>query len=95
MPARRQERAFDVRPTRYDMRQRMLSIAATTTPSTTTAASMRSSWDGKALRVRETILFKDMDGHELCKIEERMLHIRDSMEIEGPDGKRLAMAHKA
>ena len=51
--------------------------------------------DGKALRVRKTILFKDMDGRELVKIQERMLHVRDSMEIEGPDGKRLAMVHKA
>jgi len=51
--------------------------------------------DGKALRVRKTILFKDMDGRELLKIQERMLHVRDSMEIEGPDGKRVAMVHKA
>jgi uncharacterized protein YxjI len=36
-----------------------------------------------------------MDGHELCKIQERMLHLRDSMEIEGPDGNRMAMVHKA
>ncbi|HTB54616.1 MAG TPA: LURP-one-related family protein, partial [Trebonia sp.] len=47
--------------------------------------------DGKALRIRKTILFKDMDGRELCKIQERMLHLRDSMEIEGPDGKRIAI----
>jgi len=51
--------------------------------------------DGKALRIRKTILFKDMDGRELLKIQERMLHVRDSMEIEGPDGKRVAMVHKA
>jgi uncharacterized protein YxjI len=51
--------------------------------------------DGKALRVRKTILFEDMDGHELCKIQERMLRIRDSMEIEGPDGGRIAVVHKA
>ena len=51
--------------------------------------------DGKALRIRKTILFKDMDGRELCKIQERMLHLRDSMEIEGPDGNRLAIVKKA
>jgi uncharacterized protein YxjI len=51
--------------------------------------------DGKALRVRKTILFKDMDGRELAKIQERMLHIKDSMEIEGPDGNRMAMVKKA
>ena len=44
--------------------------------------------DGKALRIRKTILFEDMDGRELCKIQERMLRVRDSMEIEGPDGNR-------
>jgi uncharacterized protein YxjI len=31
--------------------------------------------DGKALRIRKTILSKDMDGRELLKIQERMLHI--------------------
>ena len=51
--------------------------------------------DGKALRARQTIMFEDMDGHELCKIQERMLRVRDSMEIEGPDGNRVAMVHKA
>ena len=36
-----------------------------------------------------------MDGNELCKIQERMLHLRDSMEIERPDGRRMAMVHEA
>ena len=36
-----------------------------------------------------------MDGNELCKIQERMLHIKDSMEIETPDGDRIAMVKKA
>ena len=51
--------------------------------------------DGKALRIRKTILFKDMEGRELARIQERMLHVKDSMEIEGPDGKRMAMVKKA
>ena len=51
--------------------------------------------DGKALRLRKTILFKDMDGRELVKIQERMLHIKDSMEIEDPEGKRIAIVKKA
>ena len=51
--------------------------------------------DGKALRIRKTILFLDMGGRELCKIQERMLRIKDSMEIEGPDGNRIAMVKKA
>ena len=51
--------------------------------------------DGKALRFRKTILFEDMSGRELCKIQERILRLRDSMEIEGPDGNRIAMVYQA
>ena len=35
------------------------------------------------------------DGNELCKIQERKLRVKDSMEIEGPDGERLALVKKA
>jgi uncharacterized protein YxjI len=51
--------------------------------------------DGKALRVRNTLIFEDAQGRELAKIQERMLRVRDSMEIEGPDGQQLAMVKKA
>jgi uncharacterized protein YxjI len=51
--------------------------------------------DGKALRVRQTLLFEDAAGTELCKIQERMARVRDSMEIEGPGGQRMAMVKKA
>jgi uncharacterized protein YxjI len=51
--------------------------------------------DGKVLRVRDTLVFRDMQGNELCKIQERMARVKDSMEIEGPDGKRMAMVKKA
>jgi uncharacterized protein YxjI len=91
---RRQERRFDRAATRYQMRQRMLSIGDDYTIENDRGEHVFK-LDGKALRVRKTILFKDMDGHELCKIQERMLHVRDSMEIEAPDGHRIAMVHKA
>jgi len=91
---RRQERRFDSEATRYQMRQRMFSIGDDYTIENDRGEHVFK-LDGKALRVRKTILFKDMDGRELVKIQERMLHVRDSMEIEGPDGKRLAMVHKA
>jgi uncharacterized protein YxjI len=51
--------------------------------------------DGKALRVRDTLVFRDMQGNEVCKIQERVARVRDSMEIEGPGGQRMAMVHKA
>jgi uncharacterized protein YxjI len=91
---RRQERRFDQEATRYQMRQRMISIGDDYTIENDRGEHVFK-LDGKALRVRKTILFKDMDGQELCKIQERMLHVRDSMEIEAPDGHRIAMVHKA
>ena len=42
--------------------------------------------DGKALRIRSTLVFEDAAGRELYKIQERMVRIRDTMEIEGPNG---------
>ena len=51
--------------------------------------------DGKVLRVRDTLVFKDMQGNKLCEIQERMLRIKDTMAIEGPDGKTLATVRKA
>ena len=50
---------------------------------------------GKALRVRQTLLFEAAAGNELCTIQERKARVRDSMEIEGPGGERLAMVKKA
>jgi uncharacterized protein YxjI len=41
--------------------------------------------DGKALRLRGTLIFKDMQGNELCKVQERILWVRDTVAIEGPD----------
>jgi uncharacterized protein YxjI len=51
--------------------------------------------DGKALRLRKTLLFKDHSGQELCRILEKMIAIRKSMYIEGPDGRLLATVTKA
>jgi uncharacterized protein YxjI len=51
--------------------------------------------DGKALRVRSTLIFEDAQGRELAKIQERMLRVRDTMEIEGPSGETVATIKKA
>ena len=50
--------------------------------------------DGKAARLRETILLKDAAGREVAKIQERKLSIRDKMAIER-DGETIATVHKA
>lgn len=51
--------------------------------------------NGKALRVRQTLIFEDAHGNELAKVQERMLRIKDTMQIEGPHGENLATVKKA
>lgn len=51
--------------------------------------------DGKALRVRETLVVKDAQGQELFKIQEKIARVKDSMEIEDARGGRAAMVKKA
>ena len=50
--------------------------------------------DGKAARLRETILLKDAAGREVAKIQERKLSVRDKMAIER-DGETIATVRKA
>jgi uncharacterized protein YxjI len=91
---RREERREEREATRYQMRQRMISIGDDYDIQNDRGERVYH-LDGKALRVRKTIRFEDMDRHELYKIQEKMLHIRDSMEIEDADGHRAAMVQKA
>ena len=51
--------------------------------------------NGKALRIRKTMVLEDAYGHELLHIEERMLHLRDTMKIEDMEGHTRATVHKA
>ena len=37
--------------------------------------------DGKAFRFREHLAFKDMQGHELAAIQEKVMHIKDTYSI--------------
>ena len=94
MLRRRQERREGRDATRYQMRQRVISIGDDYVIENDRGERVFKV-DGKALRVRKTLLFEDMHGHELCKIQERMLRVKDSMEIEDPGGRRMAMVKKA
>lgn len=51
--------------------------------------------DGKALRLRKTLIFEDMKGNKLCQIQERWLPIRETMAIDSPDGEQIALVQKA
>ena len=63
-------------PWRFVMRERLLAIGDDSYIEN--AAGLRAYWvDGKALRVRETLIFKDLQGNEIYKIQERKARIRD------------------
>jgi uncharacterized protein YxjI len=78
----------------YQMRQRLVSIGDDYWIETDTGERAYKV-DGKALRLRETLIFEDAHGHKLAKIQERVARIKDSMEIEDDDGRRVAMVKKA
>jgi uncharacterized protein YxjI len=50
--------------------------------------------NGKALHVRKTFVLEDPSGHEVARIQERTLSIRDKVAIER-DGDTAATVHKA
>jgi uncharacterized protein YxjI len=79
---------------RYQMREKLLSIGD---DSWIEDESGRRAFkvNGKALRVRKTLVIEDPQGNELAKIQDRPVHVRDVMEIEGPDGASLAKVKKA
>jgi len=51
--------------------------------------------DGKALRVRSTLLFLDPGGRQLYRIQAKVMRVRDTMAIERPDGGVAARVHNA
>lgn len=51
--------------------------------------------DGKALRLRKTLVFEDMNGNKLCQIQERWLPIKETMAIDDANGNQLATVKKA
>jgi uncharacterized protein YxjI len=98
---RRQERREERRERRggeervhYRMRQRLMSIGDDFWIETD-SGQRAYKVDGKALRLRKTLIFEDADGQELAKIQQRVARIKDSMEIEDADGHRVAMVKKA
>jgi uncharacterized protein YxjI len=93
---RREERRGDGDGGRehYQMRQKLVSIGDDFWIENT-RGERAFKVDGKALRIRQTLLFEDRDGRELYKIQERMLRVKDSMEIEDAGGQRAAMVKKA
>ena len=51
--------------------------------------------DGKAFRLRNTLILKDAQGRDLYKIQERLLKLRDTMDIKRADDGLAATIKKA
>lgn len=81
-------------PSRYQMRQRLFSIGDDFNIEND-RGQRAFHIDGKALRLRQTLIFEDTQGRELCKIQERVARVKDTMAIEGPNGETLASVKKA
>jgi uncharacterized protein YxjI len=91
---RREERRGGGGPTHYQMRQKLVSIGGDYWIEDGQGERVFKV-NGKALRVRKTLIFEDAHGAELLKIQERMLHLRDTMEIEDAGGRPVATVKKA
>jgi uncharacterized protein YxjI len=72
--------SYDFAPHRYQMKERLFSIGDD--------FYIRNDRDqpifyvdGKALRLRETLIFRDMEGRELYHIQEKVARIRDTYNI--------------
>ena len=80
--------------TRYQMRQKLVSFGDDFWI-TNEAGQKVFKVDGKVLRVRDTLKFKDLQGNVVCQIQERMLRVKDSMAIEDGHGDKIAEVKKA
>jgi uncharacterized protein YxjI len=80
--------------TRYQMRQKLVSIGDDYWIENERGERVYKV-DGKALRIRQTLIFENPQGQELAKIQEQMLRVRDTMDIDGPTGETLATIKKA
>ncbi len=80
-------------PVHYQMQQKLFSIGDDSWI-TDEAGNRLYKVDGKALRARSTFILEDANGQEVASIQERMLRVRDTMEIER-GGRKLATIKKA
>ena len=81
-------------PAHYQMRQKMFSIGDDFWIENDRGEKVYKV-DGKALRIRSTLILEDRSGREVAKIQEKMLRVKDSMEIEDAGGRRVGMVKKA
>ncbi|WP_313695279.1 LURP-one-related/scramblase family protein [Halorarum halobium] len=80
-------------PTRYRMRERLLSFGDDFVIETG-AGVPAFRVDGEALRVRNTIRIRDSRGRPLYRVQERVVRLRETMVIER-NGRRVASIDRA
>ena len=81
-------------PVRYQVRQGMFTIGDDFWIETESGQKVFKV-DGKAMRVRSTLLFEDAQGRELYAIQEKMARARDTMNIDDAAGKTVLKVHNA
>lgn len=94
---RREERqTFGLRGNaiRYQMREKLISIGDDLWIADE-AGRRVFKVDGKALRLRRTLVIEDASGNALVQIQDRPVRLRDTMEIESAGGETLATVQKA
>ena len=79
--------------TRYKIRQKLLSIGDDFWIENQNGDRVFKV-DGKALRLRKTLIFEDIQGNTLAKIQERLLPIKETMVVEDAEGNQLAVIKK-
>ena len=79
--------------TRYTLREKMFSVGDDFWIETE-GGDRAFKVNGKALRIRETLVIEGRSGEELFTIQEKKLSVRDKMEIER-DGRTVATIKKA
>jgi uncharacterized protein YxjI len=93
MRLRRQDHGDRVVATRFQLRQRLLSIGDDYwIEDDEGRRAFRV--DGKALRIRKTFVLEDAAGNEVARMQERKLSVRDTMRIER-GGESIATVKKA
>jgi uncharacterized protein YxjI len=50
--------------------------------------------DGRAVRLHDTLVFRDMEGKEICSFQQLIARQRNSMEIRDADDRRIAVVLK-
>jgi uncharacterized protein YxjI len=79
---------------RYQMREKLMSIGDDSWIENE-AGQKAFKVNGKAVRVRNTLILEDANGRELFKIQDRPVRIKDSMDIEDAGAGTSATVKKA